>query len=126
MTSRIGNLTIVRLRTYIVEESGGTHLENAAQIEKRIAELRELLRSTLDRTALPPIREQLMEQIVKLKGLGGTSPSKELLARTLPLLRQSSPRRWLIHVKFPQIPMSIWYRRHGEFYLQQKYRTATR
>ena len=49
-------------------------LENAAQIEKRIAELRELLRCTLDRTALPRIREQLMQQIAKLKELGGTSP----------------------------------------------------
>lgn len=42
-------------------------MESATDIEKRIAELRELLRCTLDRTALPPIREQLMAEIVKLK-----------------------------------------------------------
>lgn len=46
-------------------------MESAARIEKKIAELRELLRCTLDRTALPPIREQLMAEIVKLKELGG-------------------------------------------------------
>jgi hypothetical protein len=67
-------LTIVRLRPHIMQESRGTQLENAAQIEKRIAELRELMRCTLDRTALPPIREQLMAEIVKLKELGGQNP----------------------------------------------------
>ena len=39
-------------------------------IEKRIAELRELMRCTLDRSALPSMREKLMEEIVKLKELG--------------------------------------------------------
>lgn len=39
-------------------------------IEKRIAELRELMRCTLDRSALPQMREKLMEEIVKLKELG--------------------------------------------------------
>jgi hypothetical protein len=45
---------------------------DARRIERRIAELRELMRCTLDRTALPSIREQLMAEIVKLKELGGT------------------------------------------------------
>ena len=48
-------------------------MENAAQIEKRIAELREVLRCTLDRTALPRIREELMAEIVKLGELRGTN-----------------------------------------------------
>ena len=46
---------------------------DAHRIEKKIVELRELIRCTLDRTALPHIREQLMAEIVKLKELGGTS-----------------------------------------------------
>jgi hypothetical protein len=50
-------------------------METAAHIEKTIRELREKLRCTLDRTALPPIREQLMAEIVKLRELNGTSDS---------------------------------------------------
>ena len=51
-------------------------MESAAHIEKRIVELREKLRCTLDRTALPPIREQLMAEIVKLRELNGTNPAE--------------------------------------------------
>ena len=40
-------------------------------IEKKIAELRELIRCTLDRSAHPPMRAKLIEQIEKLKALGG-------------------------------------------------------
>ncbi|MGH7036371.1 MAG: hypothetical protein ACREFL_21805 [Stellaceae bacterium] len=40
-------------------------------IEMKIAELRELMRGTLDRTKLPAMREKLMAEIVKLKALGG-------------------------------------------------------
>jgi hypothetical protein len=39
-------------------------------IEKRIAELRELMRCTLDRSALPLMREKLMAEIAKLQELG--------------------------------------------------------
>jgi hypothetical protein len=40
-------------------------------IEKKIAELRELMRCTLDRSALPQMRDQLMTELQKLKELGG-------------------------------------------------------
>ncbi len=40
-------------------------------IEKKIAELRELIRCTLDRSAHPTLRAKLIEQIEKLKSLGG-------------------------------------------------------
>jgi hypothetical protein len=39
-------------------------------IEKRIAELREKMRGTLDRSALPALRDQLMAELAKLKELG--------------------------------------------------------
>jgi hypothetical protein len=47
--------------------------DNAHMIEKRIAELRERMRGTLDRSKLPALRDQIMEEIAKLKELGGTA-----------------------------------------------------
>jgi hypothetical protein len=47
--------------------------DNPRLIENKIAELRELMRCTLDRTKLPLLREQLMAEIVKLNALGGQS-----------------------------------------------------
>ena len=44
---------------------------NAPTIERKIAELRESMRCTLDRTKLPALRERLMQEIVKLKALDG-------------------------------------------------------
>jgi hypothetical protein len=41
-------------------------------IENKIAELRELIRCTLDRSKHPAIRARLVEEIVKLKTLNGT------------------------------------------------------
>ena len=40
-------------------------------IEKRIERLRERMRGTLDRTKLPLLRQELMDEIAKLKALGG-------------------------------------------------------
>ncbi len=40
-------------------------------IENKIAELRELIRCTLDRSLHPAMRERLMAEIVKLKTLNG-------------------------------------------------------
>ena len=44
---------------------------DAHLIETKITELRELMRCTLDRTALPLMREQLMAEILKLNVLVG-------------------------------------------------------
>ena len=45
---------------------------NRRVVEARIAELRELIRCTLDRSTHPLIREKLMTEIEKLKSLGGS------------------------------------------------------
>ena len=44
---------------------------NYRVIERRIAELRELIRCTLDRSKHPGMRATLVEEIVKLKTLNG-------------------------------------------------------
>jgi len=44
--------------------------ESSRTIEKNIADLRELMRCTLDRTKHPHIRERIMAEIAKLKALG--------------------------------------------------------
>lgn len=49
---------------------------NRRVIEKKIAELRELIRCTLDRSAHPRIRERLIEEINKLKHFDGL-PNRE-------------------------------------------------
>jgi hypothetical protein len=41
-------------------------------IKNKIAELRELIRSTLDRSLHPAMRVQLMAEIVRLRTLNGT------------------------------------------------------
>jgi len=41
-------------------------------IEKRIAELRELIRCTLDRSKHPALRAKLLEEIARLRTLDGT------------------------------------------------------
>ena len=43
---------------------------NRRSIEKRIAALRERMRLTLDRKALPAMRDKLMQEIAKLAALG--------------------------------------------------------
>lgn len=45
--------------------------DNPRVIENRIAELRDRMRCTLDRTKLPLLRQELMEEIVKLRTVGG-------------------------------------------------------
>jgi hypothetical protein len=45
--------------------------DNPIVIEKKIADLRELMRCTLDRTKHAGIRERIMEELEKLKTLGG-------------------------------------------------------
>ncbi|HXS42372.1 MAG TPA: hypothetical protein VN766_19415 [Stellaceae bacterium] len=44
--------------------------DSSRTIEKNIADLRELMRCTLDRTKHPHIRERIMTEIAKLKALG--------------------------------------------------------
>jgi hypothetical protein len=48
---------------------------NARIIEAKIAALREAMRCTLDRSALPRMREELMAEILKLHAIGGDAPS---------------------------------------------------
>ena len=55
--------------------------DNAQMIEKRIAELREEMRYTLDRSKQPAIRDQIMEQMAKLKALGGATEETEPSSR---------------------------------------------
>jgi hypothetical protein len=43
--------------------------EDRRAIEKRIARLREQMRLTLDRKALPALRDQLVSEIAKLSGV---------------------------------------------------------
>jgi len=45
--------------------------DNPRLVENRIAELREQMRCTLDRRKLPLLRQELMEEIAKLKTIGG-------------------------------------------------------
>ena len=45
--------------------------DDTRMIEKRIAAMRERMRCTLDRSALPGMREELMTEILKLKAVGG-------------------------------------------------------
>jgi hypothetical protein len=45
--------------------------DNPRLIEDRIAELRERMRATLDRTKLPRLQQELLAEIAKLKTLGG-------------------------------------------------------
>jgi len=46
-------------------------VDNPRLIENRIAELRDRMRGTLDRTKLPLLRQELMAEIAKLKTVGG-------------------------------------------------------
>ncbi len=45
--------------------------DNPRLIENRIAELRDRMKGTLDRTKLPLLRQELMEEIAKLRIVGG-------------------------------------------------------
>ena len=50
-------------------------VDNPGLIETRIAALRERIRGTLDRTKLPLLRQELMDEIAKLKAVGGAKES---------------------------------------------------
>jgi hypothetical protein len=50
-------------------------VNNPRLIENRIADLRDRMRRTLDRTKLPLLRQELMEEIAKLKNVGGVDAS---------------------------------------------------
>ena len=43
--------------------------ESVNAIERRIAQLREQMRGTLDRTKLPALHDQIKEELAKLKAL---------------------------------------------------------
>jgi fructose-1,6-bisphosphatase/sedoheptulose 1,7-bisphosphatase-like protein len=45
-------------------------VESCRIVERNIADLRELMRCTLDRTKHPHIRERIMAEMAKLKALG--------------------------------------------------------
>jgi len=45
-------------------------VESRRIVERNIADLRELMRCTLDRTQHPRIRERIMAEMAKLKALG--------------------------------------------------------
>lgn len=53
------------------KETPASMSETAHDIERRIAKLRERMRGTLARAEQSVIREQIMEEMAKLKALGG-------------------------------------------------------
>ena len=62
--------------------------------ERRVADLRERMRITLDRSALPALREKLMAEILRFNALGGVDdaclPHRLTPAARLSLLNRGS------------------------------------